>query len=101
MSRNFDKDLPLHQALLEVMGARSVDSDSQFALFVFVARVSVTEGHDELIELIRSRLQYLDRSYAAPTREAAWQAIASLERKKRDVAEKTSGKIYPDCIRSL
>lgn len=86
MSSRTDKDLSSGQALVEQFNSMFVKGDPGFYhLCCLIQRMAIEDSHDELIAAIESRRGDYDLpSYASVAREA----IASLERKKREAEAK-------------
>src|SRR5512144_141929 len=79
-----DKDLDWELAVVEELKTCSVDSSGVFHLIRFLKRAAVKKHHDELIATVK---YYLPFNEGTDLAELLNEAMASLERKKREAEE--------------
>lgn len=78
----YDEELSISEAFIKEMLTASSDTGIEFHFMRFMMRVDIHEGHDELIALIRSRLECWPSHLPSHHKEMAEELIQILERKK-------------------
>ncbi len=77
-----DEELSVSEAFIKEMRTASTTAGIEFHLMRFMMRVDIQDGHDELIALVRSRLECWPSRLPSHHKEMAEQLVQTLERKK-------------------
>lgn len=87
-----DKDLSVSAAFVEEKMTGSIDSGLDFHFMRFLMRVAIPDGHDQMIECVKTAIECWPKNLPAHHIGVARELLASLERKKREAQAMAAAK---------